>query len=123
MEALEGFQSLSNEKLPMAQAYKLAKIISELKAVSDPFQTARQDSIQKIRDEHADTGEEIPQKVIMEFQNQIQEMLSEEVVSDIEKFDISNLSCEVPAKALAACMPFIKMDADDVQNEQDSSEA
>ena len=77
MEALEGFQSLSNEKLPMAQAYKLAKIISELKAVSDPFQTARQDSIQKIRDEHADTGEEIPQKVIMEFQNQIQEMLSD----------------------------------------------
>ena len=28
VEALEGFQSISNEKLPVSQSYKLAKMIS-----------------------------------------------------------------------------------------------
>lgn len=123
VEALEGFQSLSNEKLPMTQAYKLAKIISELKLVVDPFFAARQDSIQKIRDEHADTGEEVPQDVIKGFQDQIQGMLEEEVESNIPSFDITDLSCEVPAKVVTACMPFITMEGDDVSDDKDSSEA
>ena len=37
VEALEGFQSISNEKLPVSQSYKLAKMIEQLESVCEPF--------------------------------------------------------------------------------------
>lgn len=112
VEALEGFQALSEEKLPISQSYKLAKIINDLKSIVDPFFAIRQEHIQKIRDEHADSGQEIPEEAIKGFQAQVQSMLEETVDSVVEPFDISALQCDVPAKTLSMCMPFIKVEAD-----------
>lgn len=111
VEALEGFQSISNEKLPVSQSYKLAKIIHDLKAVCDPFFNVRAEKIKQIQEEHT-SGGEVPAKVLEDFQKEIQTLLEEDIESEIKAIDISSFDIEVPAKTISLCMPFLNEETD-----------
>jgi hypothetical protein len=109
IEALEGFQSISNAKLPISKAYQVAQIIEQLKSVCEPFFKIRADKVAEINEKYAD-GKDLPEEITKSFQEEVQELLEQEVEVNIPKLDISGLNIEIPVKALGMCMPFISLE-------------
>ena len=106
IEALEGFQSLGQTKMPISKSYQVAQIIEQLKSVCEPFFKLRAEKVAEINEKYSD-GKELPEDITKSFQEEVQELLEQEIDVDIPKLDISGLDIEIPVKTLSMCMPFI----------------
>ena len=112
VEALEGFASLSKEKLPMNVSYKVACVMQELKDVTMPFMEFRQEQINNLQSEYTGKEQEVPQDVMKEFQDGIKKLLDEEVKKEFTCVELSGCDIDVSPQVMSMCLPFIKLAID-----------
>lgn len=106
VKAQEGLTKLSNEKLNVKDAIKVARLIKKLSEESDVYNSQRQRICEKYGTETDDGGYKIAEDKVQDFNKEMTELLETELENDYEVIVIES-DCELTVNELISMESFV----------------
>lgn len=103
LDNVKPLQELVEQKMPIATAYKIGKLIKECEVIIELFEGHKKELFEKFGNTLEDNNIEIPQENVEEFSKEIEVYLNEEIEIEVPAITIDMLgNIEIEPSALAS---------------------